>query len=67
MIGIIIATAAMTGFVWPLRNMTPGLTALVTQATLGGLVYALVLIAFDVVGLRQLIGLRLGLLFKSKT
>jgi len=67
MIGIMIATAAMTGFVWPLRNMTPGLTALVMQATLGGLVYALVLIAFDVVGLRQRIGLRFGLLFKSKT
>jgi len=57
MIGLVFATAAMTGFVWPLRDMTPGVSALLTQAALGGVTYALVLIAFDVVGLRQRLGL----------
>jgi O-antigen/teichoic acid export membrane protein len=63
-IALITATVAMTGFVWPLRDMTPGVTALITQAALGGCVYIFVLIAFDFVGLRQRFGVRSWLSFK---
>jgi hypothetical protein len=48
----------MTGSVWPLREMTPGLSALFIQAAVGGFFYTIVLIAFDVTGLRQQIVMR---------
>ncbi len=53
LLGLLVATAAMTGSVWPLRDMAPGLSALMTQAALGGFIYLIVLLSFDVAGLRQ--------------
>ena len=53
LLGLIIATAAMTGSVWPLREMPPGLSALFIQAAVGGFIYIIILMAFDVLGLRK--------------
>lgn len=49
---ICIATAAMVAAVAPLRGMTPGLLALLTQAGVGAAVYGGLALAFDIAGLR---------------
>jgi hypothetical protein len=58
LIGLIIATGAMSGAVWPLRDMSPGITALLTQAAVGGFTYAVVLLALNIGNCRALIGFR---------
>jgi O-antigen/teichoic acid export membrane protein len=66
LLGLVMATAAMTGAVWPLRDMTPGLSALLTQATLGGLIYMMMLMTFDVAGLRKHIDMRRLIWLRTK-
>ncbi|MDB5641881.1 MAG: Membrane protein involved in the export of O-antigen and teichoic acid [Hyphomicrobiales bacterium] len=51
-IGILAATLAMIGAVAPLRAMTPGVGALLTQALAGALVYGAIALAFDIAGVR---------------
>ena len=58
LIGLIIATGAMSGAVWPLRDMSPGITALLTQAAVGGFTYAVVLLTLNIGNCRALIGFR---------
>lgn len=50
--GIVGATLVMTAGVLPLRDMTPGLTALLAQAALGAAIYAGLTLALDLAGLR---------------
>ena len=66
LLGLVMATAAMTGAVWPLRDMTPGLSALLMQATLGGLIYMMMLMTFDVAGLRKHIDMRRLIWLRTK-
>jgi len=58
MAGLALATAAMTICVWPLREINPGLVALGAQALIGGAIYAFMLVALDVGGLRKALLLR---------
>ncbi|MEN9708353.1 MAG: hypothetical protein RIQ68_761 [Pseudomonadota bacterium] len=64
--GLVMATAGMTGAVWPLREMTPGLNTLIAQASLGGAAYLIILVIFDVADLRRYIGVRRALRSGSK-
>ena len=64
--GIVLATAAMTGAVWPLRDMAPGLSALASQAALGGIIYFIMLVSFDIAGLRQQLDMRRMFRLRSK-
>jgi O-antigen/teichoic acid export membrane protein len=56
LLATLVATAAMTAAVLPLRALPPGLAALLAEAAVGGLVYGVVAFALDVARLRGRIG-----------
>jgi O-antigen/teichoic acid export membrane protein len=58
LLSIALATAAMVAVVTPLRAMTPGVIALLTQAGVGAFVYGGLVLAFDIAGLRGMIAPR---------
>jgi O-antigen/teichoic acid export membrane protein len=48
----IVATGGMVAVLWPLREMTPGISTLLIQMSLGVLVYGVLTFIFDTAGLR---------------
>jgi O-antigen/teichoic acid export membrane protein len=58
---IVVANAVMTALVLPLRDNAPSLTTLALQAGTGALIYAAMVLGFDVAGLRGLTVARLRL------
>jgi O-antigen/teichoic acid export membrane protein len=57
---VLIATGAMTGAVWPTRTINPPWLAFVCAIAIGVPVYAILVMLFDVAGLRSMVGNRLG-------
>lgn len=53
MFAALVATGAMSIALTPLREMTPGLLALIVQVAAGALVYGCLTFAFDIAGLRS--------------
>jgi len=51
--GLLAATMGMTACVWPLRDLTPGFGSLLAQSVTGGLSYTILILGFNVGGLRQ--------------
>ncbi len=64
----VFANALMSAIVLPMRGQEPGLATLVEQISTGVAIYAVVVLGFDVAGLRSLTIARLRLRFaRTKT